>query len=348
MTSLAKPSRRQVLQAAVAATGALAFPHIANAQAATLRVSGWGGRWSDTLKARVIPGFEKEFNCKVELDTAFPFIPKLQASPKSTPIYDVLHSNNNEQWSAAPEGLVMDRISMRDVPNMRNLHAYAISERTAGVAIFTNAIGLVYRTDKGLPVPKSWKDFANRKYDGLRGSQAVTVNALAQSHLMMLGKVYGKGLTDLDAAYKAYAQLKPLKLVDFAGQLEKMLLAGEVSIAMTHDATVGRNLDAPLAFVAPSEGVIALEQVLNVTTGCKVKELAYAWIETMLRPEVQKTVGEAMWYAPSNKLVQMDAKYSNLLPSTPEKVSKLVQVDWKFYNGRKDEVDSRITRLLKA
>ena len=45
---------------------------------------------------------------------------------------------------------------------------------------------------------------------------------------MMLGKIYGKGLQDLDAAYKALEQLKPIKLVDFTGQMEKMLLSGEV------------------------------------------------------------------------------------------------------------------------
>ena len=43
---------------------------------------------------------------------------------------------------------------------------------------------------------------------------------------MMLGKIYGKGMTDLDAAYKALEQLKPIKLVDFTGQMEKMLLSG--------------------------------------------------------------------------------------------------------------------------
>jgi putative spermidine/putrescine transport system substrate-binding protein len=43
------------------------------------------------------------------------------------------------------------------------------------------------------------------------------VNSLGQMHLMMLGKLYGKGLTDLDAAYKALEQLKPIKMYDFTG-----------------------------------------------------------------------------------------------------------------------------------
>ena len=35
-------------------------------------------------------------------------------------------------------------------------------------------------------------------------------------------------MTDLDAAYKAMESLKPIKLFDFTGPMEKMLLSGEV------------------------------------------------------------------------------------------------------------------------
>ena len=112
---------------------------------------------------------------------------------------------------------------------------------------------------------------------------------------MMLGKIYGKGLQDLDAAYKALEQLKPIKLVDFTGQMEKMLLSGEVSMGVIHDSGVYRydGQNQPVDFASPSEGVMALEQVLNVTPGSKVKELAFAYIDYMLRPDMQKLLAEA-------------------------------------------------------
>ena len=156
-------------------------------------------------------------------------MPKLQASPKNDPLYDVLHTNSNEQWNALTEGLVMDKITAKEVPNVADVYPYAVSDKIVGVAIFTSAIGLGFRTDKGLTKPTSWKDLADPKLAGVRGSYIIPVNSLGQCHLMMLGKIYGKGLTDLDAAYKALEQLKPIKLVDFTGQMEKMLLSGEVS-----------------------------------------------------------------------------------------------------------------------
>ena len=94
--------------------------------------------------------------------------------------------------------------------------------------------------------------------------------------------------------------------------MEKMLLSGEVldgrhprlaaSIATT--ARTSRSISP-----APSEGVLSLEQVLNVTPGSKVKELAFAYIDYMLRPDVQKLLAEAVWYSPANKKVKLDAKY---------------------------------------
>ena len=110
---------------------------------------------------------------------------------------------------------------------------------------------------------------------------------------MMLGKMYGKGLTDLDAAYKALEQLKPIKMYDFTGGMEKALLSAEVNIGVLHDSGIYRydGQNQPIEFAAPSEGVLSLEQVWTVTPGSKVKELAYAYVDFILRPDIQKPLG---------------------------------------------------------
>ncbi len=72
--------------------------------------------------------------------------------------------------------------------------------------------------------------------------------------------------------------------------MEKLLLSGEVVEAVIHDSGIYRydGQNQPIDFASPSEGVLALEQVLNVTPGTKVKDLAFAYIDYMLRPDVQK------------------------------------------------------------
>ena len=79
-----------------------------------------------------------------------------------------------------------------------------------------------------------------------------------------------------------------------------------------------------------------------------MKELAYAYINFILRPEIQKILAEAVWYSPSNRTVKLDPKYDAKLYNTEQKVAQLIQVDWKWYNERKDEIDARVARILRA
>jgi len=350
--SLHSISRRNALRTAAgfAVASLVGAPAILHAQTRTLKITTWGGKWGDIMKTSVLPAFEKEFKCTVQADQAFPFVPKLQASPRNDPLYDVLHTNSNEQWNSLTEGLVMPKITAKEVPNIADVYSYAVSDKIVGVSIFTSAIGLGYRTDKGLAPPKSWKDLANSKLAGVRGGYVIPVNSLGQAHFMMLGMVYGKGLTDLDAAYKALEALKPIKLVDFTGQMEKMLLSGEVSMGVIHDSGIYRydGQNQPVDFAIPSEGVLALEQVLNVTPGSKVKDLAFSYIDYMLRPDVQKLLAEGVWYSPSNKKVKLDTKYDAKLFTSEAKVAQLIQPDWKWYNARKDDIDARVTKILRG
>src|SRR5918992_920497 len=94
-------TRRRLLKTTAAALAAsVAAPAVLRAQTKTLKITTWGGKWGTVMKGEVLPAFEKEFGCSVQPDQSFPFLPKLQASPTSDPVYDVLHTNSNEQWKA--------------------------------------------------------------------------------------------------------------------------------------------------------------------------------------------------------------------------------------------------------
>src|SRR5215469_10793347 len=99
-------TRRGFIKVAGVAAAAVGAPALLHAQTATLKTTAWGGKWGEVMKAQIIPAFEKEFKCKVETDSAFPYYPKLQATPRNAPLYDVLHTNTSEQWQAEVAGLV--------------------------------------------------------------------------------------------------------------------------------------------------------------------------------------------------------------------------------------------------
>lgn len=349
--SLANAGRRRFLSTAAAAGAmTLAAPLVARAENSELSITGWGGKWGEIFDSQVGPMFEKEYGCKIVRDTSFPFVPKLQASSRSNPIFDVLHSNQNDQAAAVKMGLVEEKLDASKIPNMADLYDYATSETINGVCMFTSAIGMGYRSDLVKTAPTSWKDLWSEDYADKRGAYVIPINSLGQAFLTMAGAIYGSGFKDLDAAYDAMEKLKPVKLVDFTGAMEKMLLSGEVEICVIHDSGVFRYYDTPneCAFCSPVEGVMALEQVLNITPGTKKRELAEAYINFMLSPEIQKIMAEAVWYSPANKKVVLADVYQERLLTTPEKVATLKQVDWAWYNANKDAIDMRVNRIFRA
>jgi putative spermidine/putrescine transport system substrate-binding protein len=344
-------TRRKLLRSGVAAGAmVLATPYIANAEAVTLSITGWGGKWGDEFDKNLTAMFEAETGGKLQRDTSFPFMPKLQASSRRNPVYDVLHTNNNEQWAAVEMGLVDAELPAGQIPNMADLYDYAKNDKVAGVVMFTSAIGLGYRNDLVSAPPTSWTDMWAEEYSGKRGAYVVSVNSLGQAWLTMVASIYGSDAKDLEAAYEALENLKPVKLVDFTGSMENLLLGGEASIGIIHDSGIFRNMEANpnLSFAAPTEGVLALEQVLSVTSGSQKKELAYAYIDFMLRPDVQKTMSEAVWYSPTNRNVTLEGQFQERLLTTPEKVATLVQPDWKWYNANKDAIDARVARIFRG
>ncbi len=242
---------------------ALTMPHIANAQAMVLNITDCGRRRGEEFDKNLTPMFEKKTGAKLQRDTGFPFMPKLQASSRRNPVYDVLHADNNEQWAAVEMGLVEPELPQDRIPNMADLSGDAKSDKVAGVVMFTSAIGMGYRKDLVSAPPTSWTDMWAKEHAGKRGACVVSINSLGPAWLTMAALIYGSGPQDLEAAYDAQERIKPVTVVDFTGSMEKMLPGGEVSVGIIHASCVYRNKDAnpTLGYAAPREGVMALEQM---------------------------------------------------------------------------------------
>jgi putative spermidine/putrescine transport system substrate-binding protein len=333
----------------LAAAGTLAAPAQIGAQTAnTLRITGWGGRWGEIMREDIIPGFEKANACRVEVDTAFPFVPKLMASPRGRPVYDVFHSNSNEQWAVYEQGLVERRPDLSKLPNAAAIYPYATSDDVIGIVFLTSAVGLAWRKDKMAQGPVSWKDLWDARFAGQRGGYVIPANSLGQQLFMMAGKLYGSGYQDLDAAFKAMERLRPIRLFDFTGGVENAMLSGELSIGVLHDTAVYRNQEkVPVEFCSPSEGIFALEQVLSVTKGTQLTALAHAWINHMLSIEVQTKMAEAVWYSPVRRDMQLGPQFAGKLLTTPAQVATLLQMPWQWYNTQKDRIDDRVNRIFR-
>ena len=345
-----KTITRRAALALSAAAGAATFigsPSVLRAGPAMLKITGFGGPWQEIMTKELIPAFEKDHDCRVQFDFAYgSWVAKLQSSPRSDPVYDVFHANGNEQWVAATRGLVEPTLDAKKIPNLADVYDYARSSEVVGVDGFIMGIGLAYRKDKSPVAPVSWKDYWDPRYADARGGYTIPTHAFGQQIVMLAGLLYGSGLKDLDAAYKALERLKPIKLTNYGTAMMKMLLAGEISICPVNDGNGYRYDDPNVGFVVPSEGALINEQAYSLTSGTKQRDLANAYINFILSPLVQKKIAEGLWNGPANRKVKLDPKYEGKLVTNEQQVDRLIKVDWKWYNAEKPKIDAQINRIF--
>jgi len=310
---------------------ALMLPSIAfqaPAQQKTLVVTGYGGRWSEVMKKALIEPFEKQHGVKIELVTGITteWVAKLMAGGPDNPPFDVV-MGNEPPFPIPRERGFFEKRNPTAAPNIKNVYDKALIGDTS-LAIFWGRIGLAYRTDMGLKRPSAWKDFWDPSYDGKRGIYVIG-NTLGINFLFMADRLYGKDSFDVDAGIAAIKRLNA-KMVDFTGTMQKHLESKEVGIAVLHD---GDTYDLakrgfPVDWVAPSEGVPILDQVIQVTRGSKNKDLAWKLIDMYLSPEVQAAFASELFFSPTNKTVKLSPEVAKKLINGPADVDRLVTFDW--------------------
>ncbi len=119
--------------------------------------------------------------------------------------------------------------------------------------------------------------------------------------------------------------------------MEKMLLSAEVSEGVIHDSGVYRyeGQNQPVDFASPAEGVMALEQVLNVTPGSKVKGAGLRLYRLHAAARRAEAAGRGRVVFAGEQEGEARRQYDEKLLTTEAKVATLIQPDWKWYNARK-------------
>ena len=342
--------RRPLLAALVlfaVAAAPLPRPPAADAQSKTLVVTGYGGRWSEVMKKALVEPFEKKYDARVDIVTGITteWVAKLMAAGPDHPPFDVVMGNEPPLPIPRERGFFEKR-NTAAAPNIKNVYDKALIGDTS-LAIFWGRIGLAYRTDMGLKRPSAWKDFWDPSYDGKRGIYVIG-NTLGINFLFMADRLHGKDYFDVEAGIAAIKRLNA-KMVDFTGTMQKHLESKEVGIAVLHD---GDTYDLakrgfPVDWVAPSEGVPILDQVIQVTRGSKNKDLAWKLIDMYLSPEVQAAFASELFFSPTNKTVKLPPEVAKKLINGPADVERLVTFDWNQIVKQRPQWTERWNKELR-
>jgi putative spermidine/putrescine transport system substrate-binding protein len=345
-------SRRRFLAtaAAVGAGSSLGMPHIANAQAKTLTVSCYGGAYEKFFREKLIPEFQKETGStvKLALGTAKDNIPLMRAGGVDNPPLDVCMTNEVIAEILRTEGYFMP-IPTDKVPNLKDVAPSALFPDNIAVTGMFQPIGIVYRSDLVSKPPTAWKElFTRTDLKGKIGVYNIT-NSLGFMFVLLMARIFGNSEQAHDAAFAEIAKLKPFNQVDFSGTMEIALSRGEVEVAPLDFAAVlrlqkrGMQVDAKV----PPEGMVAFDQVFNVSKGGKSKDLAFAWVDYILRPATQQKLVEDFFVSPTNLKTVIPAELaSREIMISGDKLKAVVRHDWPTANRQRDQIVEKWNRLM--
>jgi len=129
---------------------------------------------------------------------------------------------------------------------------------------------------------------------------------LFMAAFLATGKPMPEALKDIDAGFKKLVTLKPNLLTVYTQmpQAFNLLEQGEgymIAGAISQVALERKAAGAPVDAVAPKEGIFSLPLGAALVKGGPQPELAAAFINTMIDPEVQARLAVATYSLPTNK-----------------------------------------------
>lgn len=310
----------------------------------TLVVTSYSGSWEDFMKNTIIPPFEEETGATVQLAVGLTseWMAKLRAAGKDNPPYDVVIGNETYISGTRADGFFTN-LPLDKVPNLEKVAPQLRNKDDNGVLGLLNPLGIVYRTDLVNDPPTSWKDLWKPAYKGQICLYSAKNSAMPMV-VMNTARVFAGDPTDIDTAFEKLKELKPFKMADFTGDIQQLLTLGECSVAVLDSPTWAQmyKKGVKVAYVVPSDGLFTFEQDMNVTSGSKVKDLAFAFINYMLSTPVQTKWAENFYATPANVDVPITGELATLIPVTKDNLDQIHWWDWNWVNsGAKQTIIDR-------
>lgn len=315
----------------------------------TLVVTSYGGTWEEFMRAEVLPSFEEATGATIELAVGLStdWMTKLRASGADNPPYDVVIANETYISTGRIEGF-FDPLPVDKIPNLENVHESLRLPDDVGVFALVAPIGLGYMTDEvTIDTAPGWLDLANF----LPGLGIYNIkNSAAAQHIMMTAEVVAGNYQDWEPGFEWIRDnLRDAKQSDFSGDMETLLTAGEIQAGLLDSPAVARlkGQGVAIAWAGPNEGLLMFEQNTNVTTGSKVKDLAYSFVNYWLGVDVQTKFVESYFWTPSNVQVQVGEDLAESIPVTRDNLDRMKHWDYEWLNsGPREEMIKRWNREM--
>ena len=268
------------------------------------------GIWTNYMPPDVLADFEKEHRCKVDVPWNYgsndELLAKLQS--KSTG-FDVVVPSDLILTVLVEQGL-LERLDPAKVKNLSHVDSAFLGREADpknewSVPYTWGTVGIAWRADKVPGDVDSWGVFGTDRGGGNSFLLEEARDAIAAALLFQGKSVNTTSKDDLAAAKSVLRSWRP-RLKGFTGEVKQSLMDGNAWLLQAYNGDVAQAIQASerkgeIRFAVPKEGGILWVDNLVIPKGAPHKDLALAFMDFVLRPEIGARISNGIRYAVPNK-----------------------------------------------
>lgn len=350
--------RRRVAAGLGAALGAPFLLGRARAEERTITVGTYTGPQGEYVRRHVIPKFQADHGCRV-LQTEGVTLGQIAIlrSQKANPTYSVMFMDDVGVPIARDEELIAP-LPRDKVPNLAKLIPRFLIGDGFAAAFALSTIAPYYNTRavKGIA---SWEEIWDPKYQGrfllITPKQTQSIQLLVAATALKVGKPFREAQYLVEQGWEKMAALKPNVQTIYDNNVTATLQIsqGQADVGgpdFSKTVLPYAMKRAPVAMSAPSEGVFAGVNTVTLVRNGPNPDLAAAFVDRMLDPEVQKGLAEFTYAAPTVTGVALNEATGKLVAYPEARMDELglMIVDWSFINPRRGALVEKYNQVFGA
>ncbi|OIQ72056.1 putative 2-aminoethylphosphonate-binding periplasmic protein precursor [mine drainage metagenome] len=316
-------------------------------------VGGSGGSTEQIFKEKIIPAFEAKTGAKVVYvpGNSTDILAKLQAQKGKQEI-SVALIDDGPMYQAIGQGLCA---KVENGGPIKELYPNArmIGDRSVGIGFI--ATGLAYNKDifakNGWKAPTSWLDLTDPKY-----KQKVVIPPITNGYglltLVMMSRLNGGSEEKMDPGFDVMTKKVAPNVLAWEpspGKMAQMLQTGEAALVVWGNGRVQVVVDqgAPVEFVYPKEGAVALMVAGCVVEGAPQAKLGQLFLQHVVSAESQATLATSQGWGPVNKDTKLAPEVIKRVVYGPDKVNAMISPNYEVINAKRAEWTNRWNREVE-
>ena len=339
--------RRSILKmSGLAAAGTLAAPAILRAQTSEI-VIGCAGSHTAWMEQIVVPHMKTAIGADILFEgTKSSVNLEKMASNADAPYLSVVQMDDPVMIQAV-EADLLAQITPDAVPNMGDLRPDAVHMDGMWCNYVQPWAGVAYNTDFRSGGVASWRDLWA---DDARGQLIIPslqntegMWTLFSAAMLGSGRPFAEAQYEIDAAFETLGDLKPnlLSVYTTMSQAFNLLEQGEITMLSGNFSSYAlprKAAGAPVDLAAPEEGIFAMPSGICLVKGGPNPDLAQAYINEMLGPDMQAAIADFASSVPANTTVSAGAIIPEGVP--------IYAPDWAFVAENRRAWIERFDRLM--